>query len=96
MKENENICMGTRSVTESSHDILLFMSHVFYRETRRLLERLVYVPCQDLPATVVQVASWYLLRHLHGKNDEELMKVSVQLPRTYRHHVRAVELLWKR
>lgn len=52
------------------------------RETRRLLERLVYVPASDFPVTVVQVASWYLLRHLHAKNDEELMNVSKQLPFT--------------
>lgn len=49
------------------------------RETRRLLERLVYVPSQDFPVTVVQVASWYLLKHLHAKNDQELINVSVKL-----------------
>lgn len=47
------------------------------RETRRLLERLVYISSQDFPVTVVQVASWYLLRHLHAKNDHELMNVSI-------------------
>ncbi|KAK2837420.1 hypothetical protein Q5P01_014632 [Channa striata] len=48
------------------------------RETRRLLEKLVYVPSQDFPVTVMQVASWYLLRHLHSKNDEELINVLLQ------------------
>lgn len=69
---------------------------VFYRETRRLLERLVYI--QDIPATVVQVASWYLLRHLHAKNDEELMKVNMQLPHSCRHHLGTFvweKRLWK-
>lgn len=47
------------------------------RETRRLLERLIYVSSQDFPVTVVQVASWYLLRHLHAKNDQELINVSI-------------------
>lgn len=56
---------------------------VFCRDTRRLLEKLVYVPSKDFPVTVVQVASWYLLRHLHAKNDLELMNVSTQLSHTY-------------
>lgn len=56
--------------------LLQFVTKMAARETRRLLERLVYI--QDIPATVVQVASWYLLRHLHAKNDEELMKVLLQ------------------
>uniref|UniRef100_A0A665TFM9 Tetratricopeptide repeat domain 37 n=1 Tax=Echeneis naucrates TaxID=173247 RepID=A0A665TFM9_ECHNA len=47
-------------------------------ETRRLLERLVYASAQDIPGTVVQVASWYLLRHLHAKNDQELIAVLLQ------------------
>uniref|UniRef100_A0A3P9KFX9 Tetratricopeptide repeat domain 37 n=1 Tax=Oryzias latipes TaxID=8090 RepID=A0A3P9KFX9_ORYLA len=42
-------------------------------ETRRLLERLVYTSSQDFPVTVAQVASWYLLRHLHAKHDQELI-----------------------
>lgn len=50
---------------------------VLCRETRRLLERLVYVSSQEFPVTVVQVASWYLLRHLHAKNDQELINVSI-------------------
>uniref|UniRef100_A0AAQ5YQW8 Tetratricopeptide repeat domain 37 n=1 Tax=Amphiprion ocellaris TaxID=80972 RepID=A0AAQ5YQW8_AMPOC len=56
--------------------LLQYVTKMAARETRRLLERLVYVPSQEFPVTVVQVASWYLLRHLHAKNDQELMNVS--------------------
>ncbi|KAM9858154.1 superkiller complex protein 3 [Aulostomus maculatus] len=65
----------------SSPMALLFQALLQYavkmtaRETRRLLERLVYSTSQDFPASVVQVASWYLLRHLHSKNDQELLDV---------------------
>uniref|UniRef100_A0A3B4AIB8 Uncharacterized protein n=1 Tax=Periophthalmus magnuspinnatus TaxID=409849 RepID=A0A3B4AIB8_9GOBI len=52
---------------------LLQFSIKMTADTRRFLEKLVYVS-QDAPITVVQVASWYLLRHLHGKNDEEVIK----------------------
>lgn len=62
----------------------------FFRETRRLLERLVYVSAQDFPVTVVQVASWYLLRHLHAKNDPELINVSIQPP--HLKHLQNVDL----
>uniref|UniRef100_A0A671Y3D8 SKI3 subunit of superkiller complex n=1 Tax=Sparus aurata TaxID=8175 RepID=A0A671Y3D8_SPAAU len=62
--------------------LLQYVTKMAARETRRLLERLVYVPSQEFPVTVVHVASWYLLRHLHTKNDQELMNVSTQLHRT--------------
>uniref|UniRef100_A0A8C9VB08 SKI3 subunit of superkiller complex n=1 Tax=Scleropages formosus TaxID=113540 RepID=A0A8C9VB08_SCLFO len=42
-------------------------------ETRRLLERIVYTPSPLQPETVTSVARWYLLRHLHAKDDHELM-----------------------
>uniref|UniRef100_A0A673CNW3 Tetratricopeptide repeat domain 37 n=1 Tax=Sphaeramia orbicularis TaxID=375764 RepID=A0A673CNW3_9TELE len=58
--------------------LLQYVTKMAARETRRLLERLVYVPCQDFPVTVVQVASWYLLRHLKSKNDEELLNVLLE------------------
>ncbi|XP_061478349.1 superkiller complex protein 3 isoform X4 [Rhineura floridana] len=45
------------------------------RETRRMLERVVYQPGN--PETVVSVARWYLLRHLYAKNDYELIDVLV-------------------
>uniref|UniRef100_A0A3B3XJJ4 Tetratricopeptide repeat domain 37 n=1 Tax=Poecilia mexicana TaxID=48701 RepID=A0A3B3XJJ4_9TELE len=62
----------------SSPMALLFQALLQYvtkmtAETRRLLERSVYVSSDDFPVTVVQVASWYLLRHLHAKNDQELI-----------------------
>lgn len=53
--------------------LLQYVTKMAARETRRLLERLIIVPSQDFPVTVVQVASWYLLRHLHAKNDQELI-----------------------
>uniref|UniRef100_A0A671Y0A7 SKI3 subunit of superkiller complex n=1 Tax=Sparus aurata TaxID=8175 RepID=A0A671Y0A7_SPAAU len=58
--------------------LLQYVTKMAARETRRLLERLVYVPSQEFPVTVVHVASWYLLRHLHTKNDQELMNVLLQ------------------
>ncbi|XP_053557471.1 SKI3 subunit of superkiller complex protein isoform X2 [Bombina bombina] len=43
------------------------------RKTRQLLEKVVYqTNCSD---TVASVARWYLLRHLHAKNDDELIDV---------------------
>ncbi|XP_077203715.1 superkiller complex protein 3 isoform X2 [Paroedura picta] len=41
------------------------------RETRRMLERVVYQ--LGYPETVVSVARWYLLRHLYAKDDYELI-----------------------
>ncbi|XP_035514221.1 tetratricopeptide repeat protein 37 [Morone saxatilis] len=58
--------------------LLQYVTKMAARETRRLLERLVYVPSQEFPVTVVQVASWYLLRHLHVKDDQELLNVLLQ------------------
>uniref|UniRef100_A0A8C5SHY7 SKI3 subunit of superkiller complex n=1 Tax=Laticauda laticaudata TaxID=8630 RepID=A0A8C5SHY7_LATLA len=43
------------------------------RETRRMLERVVYQ--YEFPETVVSVARWYLLRHLYAKDDYELIDV---------------------
>ncbi|XP_011614358.2 tetratricopeptide repeat protein 37 isoform X1 [Takifugu rubripes] len=58
--------------------LLQFATKMPARETRRSLERLTCVSSQDFPVTVVQVARWYLLRHLHAKGDEELIKVHLQ------------------
>uniref|UniRef100_A0A8C3UC71 Tetratricopeptide repeat domain 37 n=1 Tax=Catharus ustulatus TaxID=91951 RepID=A0A8C3UC71_CATUS len=41
------------------------------RETRRMLERVVYQPTN--PETIVSVARWYLLQHLYAKDDCELI-----------------------
>lgn len=46
---------------------------LFFRETRRMLERVVYQ--SGFPETVVSVARWYLLRHLYAKDDYELIDV---------------------
>ncbi|KAI4898342.1 hypothetical protein NFI96_024562 [Prochilodus magdalenae] len=43
------------------------------RETRRLLEKIVYSPCSEDAKTVASVARWYLLRHLHAKDDLQLI-----------------------
>ncbi|XP_008335039.1 tetratricopeptide repeat protein 37 isoform X1 [Cynoglossus semilaevis] len=55
--------------------LLQFVNKMAARETRRLLDKLLYFSSQNVPVTVVQVCSWYLLRHLHAKNDEELINV---------------------
>uniref|UniRef100_A0A7N6FGT2 Tetratricopeptide repeat domain 37 n=1 Tax=Anabas testudineus TaxID=64144 RepID=A0A7N6FGT2_ANATE len=79
----EVLKLGSSPVALLFQALLQYVTKMAARETRRLLERLVYVSSQDLPVTVVQVASWYLLRHLHGKNDQELINVSIRLPHTY-------------
>ncbi len=48
----------------------------FYRETRRLLEKIVYASASGGSETIASVACWYLLRHLHAKDDLELIDVS--------------------
>lgn len=58
--------------------LLQYVVKMTARDTRRLLEKVVYVPSRDFPVTVVQVASWYLLRHLHAKNDDELINVLLE------------------
>ncbi|XP_062272697.1 superkiller complex protein 3 isoform X2 [Scomber scombrus] len=63
--------------------LLQYVTKMTARDTRRLLEKLVYVSSQDFPVTVVQVASWYLLRHLHAKHDEELLNVLVEHAKMY-------------
>ncbi|XP_069819036.1 superkiller complex protein 3 [Dendropsophus ebraccatus] len=46
------------------------------RKTRQLLEKVVYQSgCSE---TVASVARWYLLRHLHAKNDEQLIEVLLE------------------
>ncbi|XP_049625130.1 SKI3 subunit of superkiller complex protein [Suncus etruscus] len=55
--------------------LLQFNRKMGARETRRLLERVVYQP--GYPKSVVSTARWYLLRHLHAKNDCELIDVLV-------------------
>uniref|UniRef100_A0A8D3A6Z6 SKI3 subunit of superkiller complex n=1 Tax=Scophthalmus maximus TaxID=52904 RepID=A0A8D3A6Z6_SCOMX len=69
----EVLKLGSSPMAHLFQALLQYMTKMAARETRRLLERLVYVSSQDFPATLVQVASWYLLRHLHAKNDQELI-----------------------
>uniref|UniRef100_A0A8C9Y6E9 SKI3 subunit of superkiller complex n=1 Tax=Sander lucioperca TaxID=283035 RepID=A0A8C9Y6E9_SANLU len=73
----EVLKLGSSPMALLFQALLQYVTKMAARETRRLLERLVY--SQDFPVTVVQVASWYLLRHLHAKNDQELMNVSTHL-----------------
>ncbi|XP_038559572.1 tetratricopeptide repeat protein 37 [Micropterus salmoides] len=69
----EVLKLGSCPVALLFQALLQYVTKMAARETRRLLERLIIVPSQDFPVTVVQVASWYLLRHLHAKNDQELI-----------------------
>ncbi|XP_047446786.1 tetratricopeptide repeat protein 37 [Mugil cephalus] len=74
----EVLKLGSSPMALLFQALLQFVTKMAARETRRSLEKLVYVPSQDFPVTVVQVASWYLLRHLHAKNDQELMNGLLQ------------------
>ncbi|KAM9744682.1 tetratricopeptide repeat protein 37 [Menidia menidia] len=78
----EVLKLGSSPVALLFQALLQYVTKMPARETRRLLERLVFVPSQDFPVTVVQVASWYLLRHLHAKNDQELINVLLQHAKT--------------
>ncbi|XP_056138485.1 tetratricopeptide repeat protein 37 isoform X2 [Lampris incognitus] len=69
----EALKLGSSPMALLFQALLQFATKMGARETRRLLERLVYFSTRENPVTAVQVASWYLLRHLHAKNDEELM-----------------------
>ncbi|KAF4804620.1 Tetratricopeptide repeat protein 37 [Turdus rufiventris] len=59
------------------------------RETRRMLERVVYQPTN--PETIVSVARWYLLQHLYAKDDCELIDVLIKNAKA-NGDVRALEL----
>ncbi|XP_038661172.1 tetratricopeptide repeat protein 37 isoform X1 [Scyliorhinus canicula] len=56
--------------------LLQFIVKMGARETRRLLERVVYQP--GYTESIASVARWYLLRHLWAKNDDELIAVLLQ------------------
>ncbi|XP_074526833.1 superkiller complex protein 3 [Halichoeres trimaculatus] len=74
----EVLKLGSSPMALLFQALLQYVTKMAARETRRLLERLVYVSPQDFPVTVMQVASWYLLRHLFAKNDQELMNVLLE------------------
>ncbi|KAM8865842.1 superkiller complex protein 3 isoform 1-T1 [Synchiropus picturatus] len=78
----EVLKLGSSPMALLFQALLQFVTKPTARETRRLLEKLVYVDSPDVPATVVQVARWYLLRHLHSKHDVELMNVLLENART--------------
>uniref|UniRef100_A0A8C3GAK6 SKI3 subunit of superkiller complex n=1 Tax=Cyclopterus lumpus TaxID=8103 RepID=A0A8C3GAK6_CYCLU len=67
----EVLKLGSSPMALLFQALLHYVTKMAARETRRLLERLAYA--QDYPVTVAQVSSWYLLRHLHAKNDQELI-----------------------
>uniref|UniRef100_A0A8B9QKA2 Tetratricopeptide repeat domain 37 n=1 Tax=Apteryx owenii TaxID=8824 RepID=A0A8B9QKA2_APTOW len=69
--------------------LLQYNSKKGARETRRMLERLVYQPGN--PETIVSVARWYLLQHLYAKDDYELIDVLVENAKA-NGDVRALEL----
>uniref|UniRef100_A0A674DBP4 SKI3 subunit of superkiller complex n=1 Tax=Salmo trutta TaxID=8032 RepID=A0A674DBP4_SALTR len=73
----EALKLGPSPVALLVQALLHFATKMAARETRRLLERLVYFPSQGYPETVACVARWYLLRHLHAKDDLELMDTLV-------------------
>uniref|UniRef100_A0A4W5KN27 SKI3 subunit of superkiller complex n=1 Tax=Hucho hucho TaxID=62062 RepID=A0A4W5KN27_9TELE len=73
----EALKLGPSPVALLVQALLHFSTKMAARETRRLLERLVYFPSQGYPETVACVARWYLLRHLHAKDDLELMDTLV-------------------
>ncbi|XP_059825283.1 superkiller complex protein 3 [Hypanus sabinus] len=56
--------------------LLQFTLKMGARETRRLLERVVYQP--GYSESIASVARWYLLRHLWAKNDDTLITVLLQ------------------
>ncbi|XP_072439260.1 superkiller complex protein 3 isoform X1 [Chiloscyllium punctatum] len=56
--------------------LLQFIVKMGARETRRLLERVVYQP--GYTESIASVGRWYLLRHLWAKNDDELITVLLQ------------------
>uniref|UniRef100_A0A669QJJ1 Tetratricopeptide repeat domain 37 n=1 Tax=Phasianus colchicus TaxID=9054 RepID=A0A669QJJ1_PHACC len=56
--------------------LLQYIRKMGARETRRMLERVVYQPGN--PETIVSVARWYLMQHLYAKDDYELIDVLVE------------------
>ncbi|XP_076995240.1 superkiller complex protein 3 isoform X2 [Tamandua tetradactyla] len=69
--------------------LLQFNRKMGARETRRLLERVVYQP--GYPKSIISTARWYLLRHLYAKDDYELIDMLVNNAKTHGDR-RALEL----
>ncbi|XP_028851542.1 tetratricopeptide repeat protein 37 isoform X2 [Denticeps clupeoides] len=72
----------TQTVALLIQALLQFSIKTGARETRRLLERLVYSMPAEQTETVASVARWYLLRHLHAKNDIELIDALMDQAKT--------------
>ncbi|KAJ7416858.1 Tetratricopeptide repeat protein 37 [Willisornis vidua] len=69
--------------------LLQYNCKIGARETRRMLDRVVYQPGN--PETIVSVARWYLLQHLYAKDDCELIDVLIENAKA-NGDVRALEL----
>ncbi|XP_067263690.1 tetratricopeptide repeat protein 37 [Chanodichthys erythropterus] len=69
----EVLKMGISPVALLFQALLQFSIKMGARETRRLLERIVYASASGSSETIASVARWYLLRHLHAKDDLELI-----------------------
>ncbi|XP_051518689.1 tetratricopeptide repeat protein 37 [Myxocyprinus asiaticus] len=69
----EVLKMGSSTVAQLFQALLQFSIKMGARETRRLLERIVYMSASGSSESVASVARWYLLRHLHAKDDLELI-----------------------
>ncbi|XP_030323083.1 tetratricopeptide repeat protein 37 [Calypte anna] len=69
--------------------LLQYSCRMEARETRRMLERVVYQPGN--PESIVSVARWYLLQHLHAKEDHELIDVLIENAKAHG-DVRTLEL----
>uniref|UniRef100_A0A671QSI9 Tetratricopeptide repeat protein 37-like n=1 Tax=Sinocyclocheilus anshuiensis TaxID=1608454 RepID=A0A671QSI9_9TELE len=72
----EVLKMGSSPVALLFQALLQFSIKMGARETRRLLEKIVYASASGSSETIASVARWYLLRHLHTKDDLELIDVS--------------------
>uniref|UniRef100_A0A672MPU7 SKI3 subunit of superkiller complex n=1 Tax=Sinocyclocheilus grahami TaxID=75366 RepID=A0A672MPU7_SINGR len=70
---NEVLKMGSSPVALLFQALLQFSIKMGARETRRLLEKIVYASASGGSETIASVARWYLLRHLHAKDDLELI-----------------------
>ncbi|XP_016356498.1 tetratricopeptide repeat protein 37-like [Sinocyclocheilus anshuiensis] len=69
----EVLKMGSSPVALLFQALLQFSIKMGARETRRLLEKIVYASASGGSETIASVARWYLLRHLHAKDDLELI-----------------------
>ncbi|KAM9446217.1 superkiller complex protein 3 [Clarias gariepinus] len=69
----EVLKLGPCPVASLFQALLQFSIKMGARDTRRLLEKIVYGSGSREMKTVTAVARWYLLRHLHAKDDLQLI-----------------------